>query len=102
MEFIEGITLKDYYNSDIEGKLASALLVGTELAMIHDQDCIHGDLTSSNIMIRDDKLIWIDFGLSYISTLAEDKAVDLYVLERALLSTHPKIGTKLVLLINTV
>jgi tRNA A-37 threonylcarbamoyl transferase component Bud32 len=31
----------------------------------------------------------IDFGLSYHSTLPEDKAVDLYVLERAFASTHP-------------
>ena len=31
----------------------------------------------------------IDFGLSYNSGLAEDKAVDLYVLERAFASTHP-------------
>jgi tRNA A-37 threonylcarbamoyl transferase component Bud32 len=30
----------------------------------------------------------IDFGLSYISNLLEDKAVDLYVLEKAMLSTH--------------
>lgn len=31
----------------------------------------------------------IDFGLSYLSNLTEDKAVDLYVLERAFSSTHP-------------
>lgn len=31
----------------------------------------------------------IDFGLAYTSTLVEDKAVDLYVLERAFASTHP-------------
>jgi len=31
----------------------------------------------------------IDFGLAYTSTLVEDKAVDLYVLERAFTSTHP-------------
>ena len=30
----------------------------------------------------------IDFGLSCVSGLSEDKAVDLYVLERAFLSTH--------------
>ncbi|KZP33330.1 hypothetical protein FIBSPDRAFT_694113, partial [Athelia psychrophila] len=30
-----------------------------------------------------------DFGLAYTSSLAEDKAVDLYVLERAFSSTHP-------------
>ena len=34
-------------------------------------------------------LTLIDFGLSFVSGLAEDKAVDLYVLERAFLSTHP-------------
>lgn len=32
----------------------------------------------------------IDFGLAYTSSLAEDKAVDLYVLERAFASTHPE------------
>lgn len=32
----------------------------------------------------------IDFGLSFQSTLVEDKAVDLYVLERAFASTHPQ------------
>lgn len=31
----------------------------------------------------------IDFGLAYTSILVEDKAVDLYVLERAFGSTHP-------------
>lgn len=53
---------------------------------------VHGDLTTSNIMLRDGnagKIVMIDFGLSYISTLVEDKAVDLYVMERAFLSTHP-------------
>ena len=33
----------------------------------------------------------IDFGLSTQSTLAEDKAVDLYVMERAFSSAHPDI-----------
>ena len=34
-------------------------------------------------------LVLIDFGLGYVESVAEDKGVDLYVLERALLSTHP-------------
>ncbi|KNC73152.1 hypothetical protein SARC_14290, partial [Sphaeroforma arctica JP610] len=36
-----------------------------------------------------DVKVLIDFGLSYTSALPEDKGVDLYVLERAFLSTHP-------------
>ncbi len=34
----------------------------------------------------------IDFGLSTTSTVAEDKGVDLYVLERAFISAHSKQG----------
>ena len=32
----------------------------------------------------------IDFGLAYTTSLAEDKAVDLYVLERAITSAHSR------------
>jgi len=70
-------------------------MVGAEIAKMHRGDIIHGDLTTSNMMLRhprSDKglqLVLIDFGLAYTSTLVEDKAVDLYVLERAFASTHP-------------
>lgn len=68
---------------------------------MHSIDVIHGDLTTSNMLLRtpaastsqttsEPRVVLIDFGLSYISTLPEDKAVDLYVLERALASTHPE------------
>jgi len=66
--------------------------IGESIAVLHSGNIIHGDLTTSNMMLRnsDPKLfVMIDFGLSYVSTMVEDKAVDLYVLERAMLSTHP-------------
>lgn len=62
--------------------------VGEIIGRLHINDMIHGDLTSSNIMIEDSLPVLIDFGLSSYSNLAEDKAVDIYVLERAILSTH--------------
>jgi len=64
--------------------------VGGAIAALHDGGLMHGDLTTSNMMVRagDRRLVLIDFGLSYNSTVAEDKAVDLYVLERAFTSTH--------------
>ena len=34
-------------------------------------------------------LYFIDFGLSQVSCKIEDKAVDIYVLKRAFISTHP-------------
>ncbi|KAF8509867.1 kinase-like domain-containing protein [Hysterangium stoloniferum] len=76
--------------------------IGVEIAKMHLADIIHGDLTTSNMMIRpipssepssEDsvraELVLIDFGLSFVSNLIEDKAVDLFVLERAFASTHP-------------
>ncbi|KAJ3087307.1 TP53 regulating kinase, partial [Physocladia obscura] len=66
--------------------------IGEGLGKLHNADIIHGDLTTSNLMLRAESLslVFIDFGLSFVSSLAEDKAVDLYVLERALASTHPQ------------
>lgn len=93
-------------------------MIGSEIAKIHKADIVHGDLTTSNMMVRHPTSpkglqlvrtadvasyqhkhthsvymeilqVLIDFGLAYTSTLAEDKAVDLYVLERAFASTHP-------------
>jgi len=65
--------------------------IGVEIAKLHFIDIIHGDLTTSNMMLRasNNDLVLIDFGLAYHSSLVEDKAVDLYVLERAFASTHP-------------
>ena len=86
-----------------ESCTAAAKLIGEAVGKMHDADIVHGDLTTSNIMIREvysggggistmpktQEVVLIDFGLATIQTLMEDKAVDLYVLERAFLSTHP-------------
>ena len=49
-------------------------------------DIIHGDITTSNVMLQDGKLVFIDFGLGRYSPLDEDKAVDLLVLKKSLQS----------------
>ena len=75
--------------------------MGAAIGHMHDSDVVHGDLTTSNIIIRktgqssdgenDDgfQIVLIDFGLGMTQPSVEDRAVDLYVLERAFLSTHP-------------
>ncbi|KAI5956584.1 BUD32 [Candida jiufengensis] len=72
--------------------------VGQLIGKLHLNEMIHGDLTTSNIILTDDSNKWdpalIDFGLSTFSGLAEDKAVDLYVLERAITSTHSVFAEK--------
>ena len=97
MEDIEGVSLKEFIRRQEPGSKSAELLntlvqdIGQILAKMHSCDVIHGDLTTSNMIYSPEKgdLTLIDFGLSSVSTLVEDKGVDLYVLERAFLSTHP-------------
>lgn len=78
-------------NKNINSMKETLKRVGREIGKLHINDVVHGDLTTSNIILREDtkEPVLIDFGLGSQSTLAEDKAVDLYVLERAVNSTHP-------------
>lgn len=80
-----------------------AVSIGEVLARMHDVDVIHGDLTTSNLMLdlNTKQLQLIDFGLSSVSGMAEDKGVDLYVLERAFLSTHPNTEDLFQLILET-
>ena len=73
---------------------------------MHEVGVVHGDLTTSNMMVRafgatglgdgageeglEGEVVLIDFGLAGQSVQDEDRAVDLYVLERAFGSTHPE------------
>ena len=107
MEYIENsLTCKDFIfkkvksarlnaeSSELDDDLIKIFYrIGGIIGKLHLKEIIHGDLTTSNILIKDFdsqeiKICFIDFGLSFVSRQLEDKAVDLYVLERALLSTH--------------
>ncbi|CAH2044458.1 unnamed protein product [Thlaspi arvense] len=100
LEYIEGVTVKDVFlefgaNGIVQERLDDvAAQIGEAIAKLHDGGLAHGDLTTSNMLVRSgtNQLVLIDFGLSFTSTLPEDKAVDLYVLERALLSMHSSCG----------
>ncbi|TVY21669.1 EKC/KEOPS complex subunit BUD32 [Lachnellula arida] len=77
--------------------------IGRAIGRMHGVGIVHGDLTTSNLMLRtrredakcgdevlDGEIVLIDFGLASQSSADEDRAVDLYVLERAFGSTHPR------------
>lgn len=93
LERIDGPTVKRFiqeHHLDDMDALASA--IGAAIALLHDAHITHGDLTTSNMLLRGGStaaLVLIDFGLSQTTTLAKDKAVDMYVCEKAFLSTHP-------------
>jgi len=60
--------------------------IGKEIARLHAIDVIHGDLNLINIIINKNKIYFIDFGLGFISKKIEDKATDLLVFKKTLLS----------------
>lgn len=111
--FVNSITVKDFIinlkSSTSEGDMNvldfCSDKIGEVIRKMHENNIIHGDLTTSNMLlvekspsnIEDNskwlnhdntELVLIDFGLSFIDSSTEDKGVDLYVLERALISTH--------------
>src|SRR3990167_5331749 len=86
MEFINGKLLKDFLKNSKNFKFD---LIFKEVAKMHDNNIIHGDLTTTNIIIRNNVPYFIDFGLGFISHKIEDKAVDLYLLKQALISSFP-------------
>ena len=92
MDFIPGEKLRDVL---LQGKEHnSADQIGDLVGKLHSKHIIHGDLTTSNMIINKDQLNLIDFGLSSFSEKVEDKAVDLFLLEKGLMSTHPEISDK--------
>jgi Kae1-associated kinase Bud32 len=84
MDFLPGEKLKDVIEDDYH---LLAREIGQKVGRLHLKDIIHGDLTTSN-MIKSNEISFIDFGLSSFSEKVEDKAVDLFLLDRALESTH--------------
>lgn len=83
MEYVKGSKLVDCYKSEY------AKEIGQIIAKIHNLDIIHGDLTTSNIILdENNQLKLIDFGLSITSKKSEDKAVDLKLVFEAIKSKH--------------
>ncbi|MBW2984008.1 Kae1-associated serine/threonine protein kinase [Candidatus Woesearchaeota archaeon] len=91
MEYIDGPKLRDILDTSNYEKISEE--IGKKAAVMHNNHMIHGDLTTSNMIFKDE-VYFIDFGLSFFSHKIEDKAVDLHLLKQALESKHYKIWEK--------
>ncbi len=91
MPFINGKKLSEHLdNFSLKKQKQICREIGSSIAKLHKEDIIHGDLTTSNMILVKDKVFFIDFGLGYISRKIEDKAVDLHLLKQALEAKHFK------------
>jgi TP53 regulating kinase-like protein len=92
MEFVEGQQVKLLLPGITEferEKLCQE--IGTLIGKLHKAGLIHGDLTTSNMILdRTGKIVLVDFGLGEKSEELEAKGVDLHLMKRALQSTHYK------------
>lgn len=104
MQMINGPKLRDVLH---ENPITLSEEIGEKIGLLHKHNIIHGDLTTSNMILaneikfidtgksmisgiseKDNKIFFIDFGLSFFSEKIEDKAVDLHLLRQALESKH--------------
>jgi Kae1-associated kinase Bud32 len=89
MKAIEGKRLSgnlDKFSSKRQKEICER--IGENIAKLHEASIIHGDLTTSNMILHVDEnnfedVYFIDFGLGFVSSKAEDKAVDLHLIREA-------------------
>jgi TP53 regulating kinase-like protein len=90
MEYVEGQQIKQLLNN-VPAKKQHELCtsIGELIGKLHSHGLIHGDLTTSNMILsRESKIFFVDFGLGEKNMELEAKGVDLHLMKRALQSTH--------------
>ena len=90
MEYIEGNQVKKMLTTLSANKRNSVCIrIGELVARLHKNCIIHGDLTTSNMIQKEDgRIFLVDFGLGEKNSELEARGVDLHLLKRALQSTH--------------
>lgn len=91
MEIIDGIRMKEFINkADNKSIEDVSYKIGRKIGILHNRGIVHGDLTTSNIIYKDENIYFIDFGLGFFTNRTEDFGTDLIVLKEAIKSTHFK------------
>lgn len=78
MSYVEGENLRNLQYSSVFPNLVNRL--GIIVGRLHSASIVHGDLTPANVILSDNKLTLIDFGLGEYSNEVEKKAEDIYTL----------------------
>ncbi len=89
MEYLDLPRVKDEIerlDSNEKRRLAEA--IGHTVAKLHSQGIVHGDLTTSNMLIYGEEIALIDFGLAELTKENERMASDLRVLKEGWRSAH--------------
>jgi len=90
MEFVEGAQVKQLLDKLSKGnRQLLCLKIGELIGRLHEYGIVHGDLTTSNMILNsEEKIFFVDFGLGEKTKELEARGVDLHLMKRALQSTH--------------
>ena len=90
MEFVEGKQVKQLLGCiSHRERQELCVKIGELIGKLHGRGVIHGDLTTSNMILNcEGKIFLVDFGLGEKNTELEGRGVDLHLMKRALQSTH--------------
>ena len=92
IEFIDGTKVRDYLEKTSDTEICKQ--IGELTEKMHSANIVHGDLTTSNLILKCKKVYLIDLGLGDFSSRVEDKAVDLHLFKECLVSKHHVIWEK--------
>ncbi len=90
MEYIHGRRIKEVLEEASSKERENICReIGRLIGKLHSNGIIHGDLTTSNmILTSDNRIVLIDFGLSEQTKELEARGVDLHLMRRCLQSSH--------------
>ena len=90
MEYVEAPTAKEVLEAGGPYALRVAREVGRVVGRLHRAGIAHGDLTTSNMLVRGGQIVMIDFSLGAKDDGLEARGVDLHLLREALTSAHAR------------
>jgi TP53 regulating kinase-like protein len=84
MERIDGRPMKEVITPQL------SMEIGMLVGLLHKGGLIHGDLTTSNMIVKEkeNRIYLIDFGLSFWDATIEARGVDVHVYYQTLISSH--------------
>jgi Kae1-associated kinase Bud32 len=89
MSFIRGPPLKNLIpKMNKEYMKKTFIEIGRLVGLLHKGGIVHGDLTTSNMLIQNDMIFFIDFGLGDYTKDIEARGVDIHLMRRAIESLY--------------
>ena len=85
LQLIRGKLVRDLSDKMI---IKACKKIGEVVGTLHNGGIMHGDLTTSNFILANKRLVIIDFGLSQWADKVEDHAIDLRLFKEVLNSAH--------------